>query len=120
MTNARDHLPELDWLKGFAIACVVCIHAELYSHTLFFDRIVNRAVPIFTVLFGVTSELWWKRALTSQAGSGPIARWYRTRLQRLIIPFWALGAAWWIGVLASNNVSRLHLEWPHALATLFG
>jgi surface polysaccharide O-acyltransferase-like enzyme len=120
MTDARDHLPELDRLKGFAIACVVCIHAELYSHTLFFDRIVNRAVPIFIVLFGVTSELWWRRAQAMKADRSVVARWYRTRFQRLIVPFWALGAAWWIAVLVSNSAERLHVDWRHALATLFG
>ena len=61
MSDSRDHLPELDWLKGFSILSVVCIHAKLYADTAAFNGVVNRAVPIFLVLFGVTSELWWER-----------------------------------------------------------
>jgi peptidoglycan/LPS O-acetylase OafA/YrhL len=119
MTDARDHVPELDWLKGFAIVCVVCIHAEVYAHSLFFDRIVNRAVPIFIVLFGVTSELWWKRASrTSVVSQSAIWRWYRSRIERLVIPFWAMVLVWWLIVVASGSAARLHVGFPHALASL--
>ena len=116
MTDARNHLPELDRLKGFAIACVVCIHAELYSHTLFFDRIVNRAVPIFIVLFGVTSELWWKRAQAAEADRSPVARWYRTRFAGSFARSHALPSR--MASLSSSSTCKIVNGFESFLATI--
>jgi peptidoglycan/LPS O-acetylase OafA/YrhL len=121
MSVAREHVPELDYLKGFAIICVVCIHAKLYAETLFHDRVINRAVPIFVVLFGATSELWWKRAASrSPDQPRPLRKWYRHRLERLVIPFWAMAAAWWLAATATGTAEMLGVGWPHALATFAG
>ena len=66
MKHSRGHLPELDWLKGFAILAVICIHAKLYADSVFFLQIINRAVHVFLVLFGISSELWWQREETKR------------------------------------------------------
>lgn len=114
-------MPEIDWLKGFAILCVVCIHAKVYDSTLLFEHVVNRAVPIFLVLFGVTSELWWGRP--GQAGSprgSRLREWYVGRARRLLPPLWAMATAWWLGLLYFGGDGALRVGWMEALATYAG
>jgi peptidoglycan/LPS O-acetylase OafA/YrhL len=115
MTEARAHVPEIDWLKGFAILCVVCIHAKLGEGTLFFEYVVNRAVPIFLVLFGVTSALSRDGARRTR-----LLDWYRPRLRRLVVPLWAMATAWWAAVLHFQQAQALHVGWPEAVATYAG
>lgn len=122
MSDSRDRLPELDWLKGFAIVSVVCIHAKLYADTDVFNGVMNRAVPIFLVLFGITSELWWER---SPAGSPAearrsIAKWYRSRYRRLYVPYWFLALAWWCAAWKTGTLARLRLDAGDALLTALG
>src|SRR6266403_1488687 len=72
----------IDMLKGCAILWVMLIHAEaLHGHAVF-THLVNHAVGIFVVLFGLNSELWWRdRELRSDLG-----RWYASRARRLLVP----------------------------------
>lgn len=114
MGEPREHIEEIDRLKGFAILSVVCIHAQLYATTLFHQRVVNRAVPIFLVLFGVTSELFWQRAKPT------LSKWYRSRFERTLIPFWAIAALFWLAVLATGSAAERGLDWRFALGTLVG
>ena len=96
MPEARvPHRPEIDVLKGLAIIGVVCIHAKLGEGTLFFDYVINRSVPVFLFLFGVTSELWWARAPAEHR----LKRWYAHRFKRLVVPFWGMAAVWWLAAL---------------------
>jgi peptidoglycan/LPS O-acetylase OafA/YrhL len=87
-------IPELDWLKGFAIISVLLIHARPLDGTAVYDHLVNRAVPIFIVLFGTTSEIWWE-AHRDQRWSSTLALWYRTRLWRLMVPVWGMLLVWY-------------------------
>jgi peptidoglycan/LPS O-acetylase OafA/YrhL len=93
---------------------VLLIHARLFTGTLVGEHIVNRAVSVFVVLFGTTSELWWRR----NAGAtwrGTALRFYRTRFVRLMIPLWATMALWWTVALALG----LPLERPSRIALTF-
>lgn len=105
-----EHLPEIDWLKGFAILAVIWIHAKPYEESFFYLQVINRAVPIFLVLFGLSSELWWQRetegateetALRSASPSQrrPQNKWYTGRLLRLLPPYWAMIGVWWLFVV---------------------
>jgi peptidoglycan/LPS O-acetylase OafA/YrhL len=115
------HVPEIDWLKGFAILSVVCIHAKVYETTRFYEFVVNRAVPIFLVLFGITSELWWARAVPAGDGlRSALGRWYRGRLARLLPPVWAMATAWCAAVVVFDRTKAFHLGVPEALATYVG
>jgi peptidoglycan/LPS O-acetylase OafA/YrhL len=90
----RPRIPEIDWVKGLAILFVLLIHSEPIVDTAFHRYVANRAVPIFVVLFGVSSELWWSR----RAGLSPLRitiEWYRSRFERLMIPLWGALAVWW-------------------------
>jgi surface polysaccharide O-acyltransferase-like enzyme len=94
-SQRAPRFPELDRSKGFAILLVVCIHAKVFEGFLFDEYAVNRAVPIFLVLFGATSELWW-RTHTLGGLRLQLALWYRKRLLRLLPPVWAATAVWWL------------------------
>jgi peptidoglycan/LPS O-acetylase OafA/YrhL len=93
----REHLPEIDWLKGFAILCVICIHAKLTADSWFFLQVINRAVHVFLVLFGISSELWWRREL-ARAPERIERRWYLGRLRRIAPGYFVLTAIWWLAV----------------------
>jgi peptidoglycan/LPS O-acetylase OafA/YrhL len=97
-TESRQHVPELDWLKGFAILAVMWIHSKPFDDSLLFVHLINRAVPIFLVLFGISSELWWQRE-GERAPEGRARRWLRGRLRRLLPGYWGLMALWWLAVL---------------------
>lgn len=97
MEAGRARRPEIDRLKGLAILGVMLIHAQPLVGTFVGDRIVNRAVPVFLVLFGMTSELWWA-ARGSRRGS--LREWYAGRARRLFVPLWSALALWWILVAA--------------------
>ena len=67
------------------------IHAEALRDRAVFTHLVNHAVGIFVVLFGLNSELWWRgRELRSDLG-----RWYASRARRLLVPMWAALPVWW-------------------------
>ncbi len=95
--DSKGHLAEIDHLKGFAILCVVCIHAKTYADTWLFANIFNRAVPIFLVLFGITSELSLSAA--DRTGAPWITRakqWLEPRVERLVPPWFGLAIAFWL------------------------
>lgn len=104
-----ERLPEIDLAKGFAILCVIAIHAKVFEGTLVHLHIINRAVPLFLILFGMTSEMWW-RSVEARGEPHPARRWYRARLSRMLPPMWAAVLAWWvIGDLAGSLRIRTHL-----------
>jgi peptidoglycan/LPS O-acetylase OafA/YrhL len=106
---AAARLPEIDRAKGLAILGVLLIHARPTADTWLHTYVVSQAVPVFLVLFGTTSELWWRRAHTGAADR--IRQWYRTRAVRLLIPAWsALVALWSFRFLVGvNTQSPLHV-----------
>ena len=116
METPRVHLPEIDILKGFCVLCVVAIHAAFLAETPAFRFLIDRAVPVFLVLFGVTSDLWWRRN-----GEHSTRRWYVTRLKRVVPGYWAMMACWWLVVaLWHRPDNELTLGWPQALITFLG
>lgn len=88
MTDRRGHMPEIDWLKGVAVLCVICIHAELLKGTFAFRELIERAVMIFMVLFGISSELWFQRQPADRRGV--LRDRYVHRLSRLLLGYWLL------------------------------
>lgn len=120
MEAARPaHVPEIDWLKGFAILCVVCIHAKVYDLEFLHVYVVNRAVPIFLVLLGVTTELFFRRH-EGEPLKGQLSRWYRGRVLRLVPPMWAMSAAWWAAVLYFDRAALLRVGPLEAFLTFLG
>ncbi|HEY6557797.1 MAG TPA: acyltransferase [Polyangiaceae bacterium] len=118
-TSKRDHVPELDWVKGFAILCVVCIHAELLAGSFVFRRLIDRAVLVFMLLFGISSELWWLRE-EARAPERAIKNWYTGRLRRILPGYWALIVIWWVVVVLWRTPDgAVKLSWPLAVANLF-
>ncbi|HMJ14803.1 MAG TPA: acyltransferase [Polyangiaceae bacterium] len=118
-TSKRDHIPELDWVKGFAILCVVCIHAELVEGSFVFRRLIDRAVLVFMVLFGISSELWWLRE-EKRNPDQLLRNWYVGRLSRILPGYWAMMAIWWsVVVLWRPPEGSVHLSWQLALANVF-
>ncbi len=121
MAERREHLIEIDHLKGIAILCVVWIHASPFDSTLLFDRIVNRAVPIFVVLWGMTSEMYLQRLEARGLGLRDLAReWLSNRARRLLVPYWAMAAAWWTIVLLEGFPKVAHLGTREFIATFLG
>ncbi len=110
-----SRIPELDWLKGIAILGVLFIHARPLVGTLVHDYGIDRAVPIFIVLFGMSSDLWWRRR---GERAGALAAWYRGRLVRLMIPVWAVLAIWW--PLAFVSQAEVPRGPGYILASLIG
>jgi peptidoglycan/LPS O-acetylase OafA/YrhL len=115
------HHPEIDRAKGWAILAVICIHARWLEGTVVFEHLINRAVPVFLILFGVTSEVWWHRRESAGATNGSIAlTWYRARLARLFPPVWAMATAWWVVALATGGAHTFAWGWGDALVTYAG
>jgi hypothetical protein len=85
----------VDWAKGFAILSVLLIHARPLAGWWIHDHVIDRAVPVFIVLFGTTSELWWTRRRAVADRATTIRDWYRTRLWGLMVPVWAALTVLW-------------------------
>ena len=81
-------LDSIDLAKGCAILWVFLIHSQALGERRSFVYLVNQAVPVFVVLFGVNSELWWRR-------HGALGEWYAGRFRRIVVPMWAAVAVWW-------------------------
>jgi peptidoglycan/LPS O-acetylase OafA/YrhL len=107
---------EVDAVRGLAILGVLLIHANPLQENAFHQIVVNRAVAVFLVLFGVSSELWWDRR--SDPSSWATSReYYRSRLTRLLPPVWVALAAWWVLMPALGKGPAPRFWWvlPHAL-----
>jgi len=103
-------------VKGLAIVGVLLIHARPLVGTWFHARVVNEAVPVLLVLFGTTSELWWRRE-AARSSDGLTARWYRARAGRLLVPVWSALAVLW----SIRFAVGLHTTSPlHVLLTFAG
>jgi peptidoglycan/LPS O-acetylase OafA/YrhL len=113
------HLPEIDWLKGFAILCVVCVHAKIYDLGFVHIYVVNRAVPIFLVSLGITSELFFRKH-ENDPPRARLSSWYRSRFLRLLPPVWAMAAAWWAAVLYFHQADALQVGGREAVLTFLG
>src|SRR5262245_308229 len=98
--SGSEQLPEIDRTKGLAILCVIAIHAKSGEGSVIHDQLVNRAVPIFLFVFGLMSELSFRRA---RASGRSIKDWYRARLTRLYLPVWGMGALYWLAVLYTQK-----------------
>jgi peptidoglycan/LPS O-acetylase OafA/YrhL len=101
MAGARsEHFAQVDRVKGVAILMVVAIHAKIAENTLIHEQLVNRAVPIFLLVFGMMSDASYRRA----RGNGrSIGSWYWSRFQRLYVPIWAMAALFWLAVLYTRK-----------------
>jgi len=106
------HRDEIDWAKGFAILCVLLIHARPLVGWPVHDYVIDRAVPMFLTLFGLTSEYWWQRH-GDPLPRGALRRWLGGRLRRLMPPVWVVVAVYWCLVLASPSA---HLATPLSVA----
>lgn len=93
--SAIPRRPEIDYVKGLAIIFVFLIHAEPLRGSWLHEYVIDRAVPMFLVLFGTTSQLWW-RGHPSVGGWVRLGRWYKGRFQRLVPPVWAVLTIWWL------------------------
>ncbi|HEX7477092.1 MAG TPA: acyltransferase family protein [Polyangiales bacterium] len=106
---------EIDRLKGLAMLGVICIHAKLGDGTELYEQLINRAVPVFVVLFGATSELWWSaqsaRVALGGEARGALHAWYRTRGLRLLVPAWSAVTLWWLMAYALGATTPRHLSW---------
>src|SRR3989475_6261755 len=90
-------LPAIDLVKGCAILWVLFIHSQALGDGPLFRYVVNQAVPISVVLFGLNSALWWE----AHAGAGPtIISFYAGRARRILVPMWAALPVWWALALA--------------------
>jgi len=88
---ARPHWIEIDLLKGCAILWVLLIHSKALGDSLGFLYVIGRAVPLFIIVFGLNSTLWWRRRSLPE----DLAIWYETRIKRILVPFWASLPVWW-------------------------
>lgn len=109
--TTRAHSWEVDTLKGVAILGVLAIHSNLFVGGLFHEALINRAVPILLVLFGVSSELWWAKHADASARS-----YWWSRYKRLLPPVWAAVALWWILAPIFRDAPVPALPWALAHA----
>lgn len=89
--RTRPRWAEIDLLKGLAILWVLLIHSRALGDSAGFLYVVNRAVPLFVILFGLNSTLWWRSRPFPQA----LSHWYSTRAKRILVPYWATLPVWW-------------------------
>lgn len=113
--SPAHHIAEVDQLKGLAILFVICIHAEVLRGTAVFDHLVNRAVYIFIVLFGITGELWFA-GKDDQRSRLTASIWLRSRFTRLLLGFWTVSALWWL----VYETTGAPFDWARFLFTFGG
>jgi fucose 4-O-acetylase-like acetyltransferase len=99
---AATRQPEIDWLKGFAILCVIVNHSGALNGTWFYQYVITRAVPVFIVLFGMNAESWWAHR-SDQKRSVRLRDWITGRFGRLAIPYWGAVSLWWMLVFVYGN-----------------
>jgi peptidoglycan/LPS O-acetylase OafA/YrhL len=85
----RAHDPVIDYVKGIAALGVIAIHAEVLAGRWLMVHVLNHAVPIFVVLFGMNAERWWR-----ERGEASAAAWYRGRARRFYPPLWSATLLW--------------------------
>jgi peptidoglycan/LPS O-acetylase OafA/YrhL len=103
--STGERVPEIDRLKGLAIIFVLMIHAQPLVGTLLHDYVIDRAVPIFILLFGISSSYWWRKHSLSDGMIAAAGTWYRTRFARLLVPYWGMIAVWWaVTIVFARNV----------------
>lgn len=83
----------IDMVKGCALLSVLLIHSRALGDSRFFLNVVNQAVPVFLVLFGTNSFLWWNRP------GRRATEWYVNRARRILVPMWAALPVWWLSAL---------------------
>jgi peptidoglycan/LPS O-acetylase OafA/YrhL len=114
--SGSEHSPEIDRTKGIAILFVIAIHAKIGEGSAVHEQLVNRAVPIFLFVFGMMSDLSYRRAV---AAGRSIKDWYLARLKRLYLPVWGMGLLYWMAVIYTKKPPLPIGGW-HALLTFFG
>src|SRR5262245_1109136 len=114
MRSEGGRIVAIDMVKGLAIVWVILIHAEVLQRRWVLDYLINHAVPIFLVLFGVNAEQWWGRRGTSDLGL-----WYRRYLRRILLPVWAMLPVWWL-VGHWLQPERVRVSWRIVAANLLG
>ena len=87
-----DRVAAIDMVKGLAILGVTLIHARAWTGSLPMSLVFAHSVEIFVVLFGLNSELWFRR----HAGPGRTRSWYVRATKRVLIPVYAAVVAWWV------------------------
>lgn len=92
-TNSRTL--EIDWLKGLAILGVILIHAAPLRGTVVHEYLINRAVPVFLVLFGMNAATWWRHR-SGEPFVANLRQWYVSRFHRLALPWWSALGLWWL------------------------
>jgi peptidoglycan/LPS O-acetylase OafA/YrhL len=90
-TVATGRDPAIDMAKGVAILWVLLIHSDALHQNLLFRHVVNHAVPVFVVFFGLNSTLWWRRR---NPRTDALA-WYRRGVRRILVPVWGALVLWW-------------------------
>jgi len=90
-TSAGGRDPAIDMAKGVAILWVLLIHSDALHQNLLYRHVVNQAVPVFVVLFGLNSALWWRR----RDPRSDWRAWYRRAVRRIMVPVWAALVPWW-------------------------
>lgn len=96
--------------------CVLLIHADPLQGNLLHLEVVNRAVPVLLVLFGLSSQLSWSRDAASPFWQTARSYW-ESRLVRLVPPVWAAVAVWWLLVATLQIAPTPSWKWlpAHAL-----
>jgi len=83
--------PVIDMAKGCAILGVLLIHADALHGSFVFWHLVNQAVPVFVVLYGVNATFWWRR----HTPGADWRIWYARWVDRVMVPVWAMLPLWW-------------------------
>jgi len=107
--SSVERRPEIDYVKGLAIIFVFFIHAQPLRESWFHEYVINRAVPMFLVLFGTTSQLWWE-SHHSLGTRTRLGQWYLGRFKRLVPPVWAVLTVWWVLSLWVPGYPRFSLR----------
>ena len=104
MASKSVRLRSIDVVRGVAIIGVILMHSAPLAGSRLMTYGFDRAVPIFVILFGMTSTLWWNK------GGRSLGEWYRSRARRILPPMWTSLALWWCLFLLLEPPSS-HPSW---------
>jgi len=117
ITPHSRYYPQLDFVKGLAIICVILLHSVpiVIQKNGFGQFYLQSAIPVFFIVIGITTVLSFEKISASvQSLSARLRIYYSGRFKRLILPFLLI---FFIDLLYTFK-GAIHIGWYNLIGVL--